>query len=71
MSDARVEAVAADRRVTPSTEVEAELIAFCRDRPAHYKCPRSVASTEHLPREDNGKIYKRRLREQYREAMAP
>ena len=54
------------RGVSPSPELAAELIAFTRDRIAHFKCPRSVDFVDHLPREDNGKIYKRRLREEYR-----
>ena len=52
--------------VSPSPELSAEMIAFCRDRIAHFKCPRSVDFVDRLPREDNGKIYKRRLREEYR-----
>ncbi|HUD18469.1 MAG TPA: fatty acid--CoA ligase, partial [Acidimicrobiales bacterium] len=48
----------------------AELMAFCRQRLAHFKCPRSVDFVEHLPREDTGKIYKRLLRDQYRAAAA-
>jgi fatty-acyl-CoA synthase len=43
----------------------AELLAFCRAELATYKCPRSVDFTTELPREPNGKLYKRRLREQY------
>jgi long-chain acyl-CoA synthetase len=43
-----------------------ELVAFCRDRLAHFKCPRVVEFTTTLPRQDNGKIYKRRLRDDYR-----
>jgi long-chain acyl-CoA synthetase len=35
---------------------------------AAFKCPRSVDFTDDLPREDNGKIYKRKLRDRYREA---
>jgi long-chain acyl-CoA synthetase len=46
----------------------AELIALCRARLAHYKCPRSVDFVDSLPRQDNGKIYKRLLRERYRHA---
>jgi len=44
----------------------AELIGFCRDRLAPFKCPRSVDFVDTLPRNDNGKIYKRLLRERYR-----
>jgi acyl-CoA synthetase (AMP-forming)/AMP-acid ligase II len=49
----------------------AELVAFCRDKLAHYKCPRSVDFIESLPRLDNGKLYKHKLRELYRSAPAP
>jgi long-chain acyl-CoA synthetase len=51
---------------TGGPELAAELIAFCRERLAHYKCPRSVDFTAQLPRHDNGKLYKHKLREQYR-----
>ena len=44
----------------------AELLAFCRERLAHFKCPRAVEFVDHLPRDDNGKIYKRRLRDEHR-----
>ena len=43
------------------------LVDFCRDRLAHYKCPRRVEFVDQLPRQDNGKIYKRLLRDRYRE----
>jgi acyl-coenzyme A synthetase/AMP-(fatty) acid ligase len=33
---------------------------------AAFKCPRAVDFVEHLPRDDNGKLYKRRLRDHYR-----
>jgi len=46
-------------------ELAAELLAYCRAELATYKCPRSVDFTDSLPREPNGKLYKRRLREQY------
>ncbi|HSW20587.1 MAG TPA: acyl-CoA synthetase [Ramlibacter sp.] len=44
------------------TPDESELIAFCRDRLAHFKCPRQVVFTE-LPKTATGKIQKFRLRE--------
>ncbi len=43
----------------------AELLASCRAELATYKCPRSVDFVDELPREPNGKLYKRRLRERY------
>jgi long-chain acyl-CoA synthetase len=54
--------------VEPSDDLAAELLAFCRERLAHFKCPRSIDFTPRLPREDTGKIYKRFLRDKYREA---
>jgi long-chain acyl-CoA synthetase len=42
------------------------LIAHCRAHLAHYKCPRSVDFVDRLPRQDNGKISKVRLRDLYR-----
>ena len=54
----------------PSRHLEAELIEFARERLAHFKCPRSIDFVEHLPRQDNGKIYRRLLRDQYRGAAA-
>ena len=40
----------------------AELIAFTRERLAHYKCPSSVVFAEVLPRNASGKLLKRELR---------
>jgi long-chain acyl-CoA synthetase len=51
----------------PTTDLSEELIAFCRERLAHYKCPRTIDFVEALPRQDNGKIYKRLLRDHYRQ----
>ncbi|MGZ4140597.1 MAG: AMP-binding enzyme, partial [Actinomycetota bacterium] len=47
-----------------------ELIAFCREHLAHYKCPRSVDFVEQLPRQPNGKVRKRELRAPYWEGRA-
>jgi long-chain acyl-CoA synthetase len=52
--------------IEPSDALAAELLAHCREHLAGYKCPRSIDFTASLPRQDNGKIYKRLLREQYR-----
>jgi long-chain acyl-CoA synthetase len=46
----------------------ADLMAFARERIAGYKCPRTVDFVERLPREDNGKLYKRKIRDAYRQA---
>jgi long-chain acyl-CoA synthetase len=42
-----------------------ELLGWLRDRLAHYKCPRSIAFEEQLPRTDTGKLYKNGLIEKY------
>lgn len=48
-----------------TTATEDELIAFTRERLAHYKCPKSVDIVEALPRNPTGKILKRELRAPY------
>jgi len=53
---------------TPSPRLAEDMIEFCRARLAHYKCPRSVDFVASLPRFDNGKLYKHKLREAYRRA---
>jgi fatty-acyl-CoA synthase len=44
---------------------EADLIAFCRERLAHFKCPTSVEFVDELPRTATGKLQKFKLRERY------
>jgi long-chain acyl-CoA synthetase len=51
--------------VASGPELEAELIAYCRAHLAGYKCPRTVEFEPALPRDPNGKLYKRRIRERY------
>jgi len=49
-----------------SETLAGEIVAFCRAGLAHYKCPRSVDFVQRLPRQDDGKLHKRALREHYR-----
>jgi len=42
-----------------------ELIAWCKDKLAGYKCPRSVDIVEVLPRNPTGKLLKKDLRKPY------
>ena len=42
-----------------------ELITYCRDRQAHFKCPKTVDFVPELPRSATGKLYKRVLRDAY------
>jgi acyl-CoA synthetase (AMP-forming)/AMP-acid ligase II len=44
---------------------DAELIDYCRERLAKYKCPTSVDRITALPRNPSGKILKTELREPY------
>jgi long-chain acyl-CoA synthetase len=48
-----------------------ELIRFTHEHLASYKCPRSVDFDPELPRLDNGKLYKRLLRDRYWPAAPP
>jgi long-chain acyl-CoA synthetase len=61
-----VAAVEPQMGVEPTDALGFELVEWCRDRIAHYKCPRRVIFVEALPRHDNGKLYKHELREQLR-----
>jgi long-chain acyl-CoA synthetase len=51
--------------VRPDTELARELADYVRANLAHYKCPRSIDFAVDLPRDDNGKIYRRRVRDRY------
>lgn len=51
--------------VATGPDLEAELIAYCRNHLAGYKCPRTVDFDPELPRDPNGKLYKRRIRDRY------
>ncbi|NQX90307.1 MAG: AMP-binding protein [Halioglobus sp.] len=48
-----------------NSDLESELISWCRQRLSHVKCPRSVDFERKLPRSDAGKLFKRRIRERY------
>jgi long-chain acyl-CoA synthetase len=52
-------------RASGSSVSEQELIDYCRERIAHYKCPTSIDFVETLPRNPSGKLLKRELREPY------
>src|SRR4029077_791306 len=51
--------------VEAGPELERELIAFCREHLAHFKCPKSIDFEAELPRLPTGKLYKRLLRDRY------
>jgi fatty-acyl-CoA synthase len=47
------------------TATEEEMISFCRDNMAHFKCPTSIEFIDELPRTVTGKLQKFKLREKY------
>jgi long-chain acyl-CoA synthetase len=49
--------------VRPGPELAGELMQHCAARLAKYKCPRTIDFTDALPRDPNGKLYKRKLRD--------
>jgi long-chain acyl-CoA synthetase len=49
----------------PSDELAADIIAFAGTRMGKFKVPKTVDFSEHLPREANGKLMKRKLRDPY------
>ncbi|MQA24082.1 MAG: AMP-binding protein [Micromonosporaceae bacterium] len=51
--------------VTPGDELTAELLGYAGSRLARFKLPRSIDYLDELPRDPNGKLYKRRLRDPY------
>src|SRR6185436_17058478 len=51
--------------IAPSAALADEIIGFCQQKLAKYKCPRSVDFIEVMPRDPNGKLYKRKLRDPY------
>jgi long-chain acyl-CoA synthetase len=60
------EALAAHVQPQPGAVLDGEDVRdFLRRRLANYKVPRMVEFSAALPREDSGKIFKRKLREPY------
>jgi long-chain acyl-CoA synthetase len=60
------EALAAAVQLDPGVSVDAAAVqVFLSERIASYKVPRVVTFHDELPREESGKIFKRRLRAPY------
>jgi long-chain acyl-CoA synthetase len=51
--------------VRANPELTRELLAFAQTRLATFKLPRSIEYRDELPRDPNGKLYKRKLRDPY------
>jgi long-chain acyl-CoA synthetase len=50
---------------TPGPDLTAALLAFLDGRIARFKLPKTIDYVAELPRDPNGKLYKRRLRDPY------
>ena len=60
-----VAAVCVAANATPDDTLRAAIEQHCRAGLAGYKIPRIIVFEPDLPRGDNGKLYKRQLRERY------
>jgi long-chain acyl-CoA synthetase len=56
--------------VEASPQLAAEILTFCSDKLAKFKTPKSIDFIEEMPRDPNGKLYKRKLRDPYWEGRA-
>ncbi|MDY7106035.1 MAG: AMP-binding protein [Actinomycetota bacterium] len=65
MGESVMAAVQPAHGVEGGAELESELRSFVREHIAHYKCPKSFTFLDELPRLPTGKLYKRKLRDQY------
>lgn len=54
-----------DEDVEPSEALAEDIVEYGRKILAKYKLPRSVDFVDSLPRADNGKLYKRQLKDKY------
>ncbi|MFP6664797.1 MAG: acyl-CoA synthetase [Deltaproteobacteria bacterium] len=45
--------------------LRAAIFAFCKDKLAKFKTPKSIDFTDAMPRDPNGKLYKRKLRDPF------
>jgi long-chain acyl-CoA synthetase len=51
--------------VDPGPALADDILNFCTDKLAKFKTPRSIDFIEEMPRDPNGKLYKRKLRDPY------
>ena len=55
--------------IDPSDDLRRQLVAHCAERLGSYKVPRKWEFRGDLPRTDAGKLYKRKIRDEYLAAM--
>jgi long-chain acyl-CoA synthetase len=51
--------------VEPGDALAEDILRFCSDKLARFKTPKSIDFTNEMPRDPNGKLYKRKLRDPY------
>jgi long-chain acyl-CoA synthetase len=51
--------------IAGTPELAEEILAWCDGRLARFKTPKSIDFTDDMPRDPNGKLYKRKLRDPY------
>jgi len=51
--------------VEAGPELADDILAFCADKLARFKTPKSIDFIVEMPRDPNGKLYKRKLRDPY------
>jgi long-chain acyl-CoA synthetase len=56
--------------VAAGAELTHDILDYCKERLAKYKWPKTIDYVDTLPREENGKLYKRKLRDPYWAAKA-
>jgi long-chain acyl-CoA synthetase len=56
--------------VEASPQLAEEILTFCSDKLAKFKTPKSIDFIDEMPRDPNGKLYKRKLRDPYWEGRA-
>jgi acyl-coenzyme A synthetase/AMP-(fatty) acid ligase len=57
--------------VTQSPATQEELIHWCRQELAHFKCPRAVLFVDELPKTATGKLQRFKVRELVAESARP
>ena len=55
--------------VEGTPELAEEILAWCAGRLAKFKTPKTIDFTDDMPRDPNGKLYKRKLRDPYWEGV--
>ena len=55
--------------VAADDALASEILEFCAGKLAKFKTPKTIDFTTEMPRDPNGKLYKRKLRDPYWEGV--